>query len=105
VGVEVGIISGRPTLEDSRLRRQEESAARERSLREKTKMLGVSQSPAARMVADLIEERLIDRIEKVLMADPESKAYLDILRSISSAEGMAQRAFDELVKKKILNIE
>jgi len=103
--VEVGIISGHPLLQERAAKRIEDKAAHERSLREKTKMLGISQTPAARMVADLIEAKLIDRIEKVLNADPEAKAYLDILRGITSAEGMAQRAFDELVKKKILNIE
>ena len=104
-GADIDIISGRPKEQVDTGKIAEEQARKESILKDRAKYLGISQSPDAQVLIELIGELLEKRLTVLIANDPEANTYSQILNALGLKENMAKKATDKLIAMKIENKE
>jgi len=100
-GVKTDILTGRPVEDEIRKKDMKaETEAKER-LKAEASWQGVAESDAGRKLLDLIRDKLDKRVEELVKADPESSAYVKILKEMGLKEATARAAAKALFDKEL----
>ncbi len=87
--METDPITGKPVL-------QKQEGERDDLLR-KAALANLPNTEAGRLITGMIEERLFKKIQELLEADPECRAYVSMLVKMGHAVNIAQQAATKLL--------
>jgi hypothetical protein len=93
-GHSVDILTGKPTYEKSA---DQKEAEEKRILEEKAKFFRIFETNEGQLVVSEIERLLVSRIFRLIDADPEAKAYQNILNTLGYKANVGLKAARSLV--------
>ena len=98
-GAEVDIVTGRPLIET-----QEKNAARldaqeEERLVRQARYAEILTGPSGEKILGIVRGFLEQRIDELVRADPEAKAYMTILSDLGTREAVGRLAAETLMNR------
>ena len=96
-GLQTSISENAPI--DKEAIRKKKDEEEKKLLEEKAKFANLSESEAGKTLLDIIAGRMIVRIDKFILTDPECKALNEVLVSMGGKEITGKAAVNNIVKK------
>jgi len=100
-GVKISPVTLMPIEIDREEKIKDAISQKDMSLHSAAEWLDISKTDAGKKLTAKIEELLAARIRRFVNEDAESKAYVNVLKSIGVAEGLARNAVHELMDREL----